>query len=176
MNNTIYSILIFLLLVSCKQSSEDILKEKTENWIEKNVSNPKNYELVEFRIVDTLNLNKKNDEVYKTLQIEISNYEIGLKGYKTGLKYLDRVISEGKAEEKDIGESKKTKELVAKGQTELDSLIKKAERYKRKYLNQDIYRVNHKFRIDNTLNTPILNTYMFILNSKHEVLDAVKNN
>ena len=176
MKNTIYIILTFLLIVSCKQSSEDILKEKTENWIEKNANNPKSYEFVEFKILDTLNMNEQNDEVYKNIQKDIKNYERGLEGYKTGLKYLDRAISEGKAEEKDIEEGKKTREIVAKGQTELDSLIKKAEKHKEKYFNQEIYRVNHKFRINNALNAPMLNTYMFILNSKYEVLDAIKSN
>ena len=176
MKYKIYSFLILLIIVSCKENSEDILKETTENWIEKNTNNPKSDEFIEFNIIDTLNLNEKNDKVYLSIQNDIKNYEKGLEDIEIGLKYLDRGISEGKADIADIKEGENVRMIAAQAQTKLDSLIKRAETHKQKYFDQEIYRVRHKFRINNSYNAPMLNSYLFVIDSKHEVIDALKDN
>jgi len=170
-----YLILItFIITLSCTESETELLKKKTTELIIKNANNPKSYELVEFKIIDTLEFNKENDETYKSISKSYENYKRGIKGYESGLKILDRAISEGKADKNDILKGKIIRRVLSKGKIKMDSFSNLLSEHKTKYFNKKIYKTKHKFRINNAFNAPILHEYIFIIGSDYEILDVDK--
>ena len=166
------TILICIITLSCAENKEDLLKKSAENWISKNANNPKSYEFVNFKIIDTLNLNKQNDTVYISLNKDLENYQRGIRGYENGIKILDRTIEEGKADEKDILESKIIRRVISKTKITIDSLNKLIDNRKEKYFGKTIYNTKLKFRINNNFNAPILHESSFFITENNEVLET----
>tara|TARA_Y100000815_G_C13110290_1_gene412857 strand:+ start:137 stop:634 length:498 start_codon:yes stop_codon:yes gene_type:complete len=159
-------------MLSCAENKEDLLKKSAENWISQNANNPKSYEFVDFKIIDTLNLTEQNDTVFISLNKDLENYQRGIKGYENGIKILDRAIEQGKADENDILEGKIIRRVISKTKFTIDSLNNLIENRKKKYFGKTIYNTKLKFRINNDFNAPILHESSFFITDNNEILDT----
>ena len=129
---------ITLLIVSCN-SDESKMKSGIKEYLDKNAKDPKSYEFVELKILDTVTVGEVNKRIVDDLTYDIENA-------KKEIVFQNKLITDYPSLP-----STEQRIKIKESETQIAALIKELEASKKDFKDKNVvgYIANHKFRIKN---------------------------
>lgn len=176
-NHLFFLALTSIIFVSCSKESK--IQSKVNEYVEKNFNDPKSYELIELKLIDTLTRKKAAKYIIEYRQDTINAYEDYIKSKNKEIS--DRAMSAflgGPALglEEEVNELKKEKEALKEYSEKVIFYQKENERLK-KYLNQNdivYYRYKHDYRTKNETGVLIKYTDTIRFDTKDNIIENYK--
>lgn len=138
MKKTITVLGLTLLILSCK-NNESKMKIGIKEYLGKNAKDPKSYEFIELKILDTVTFGEINKRIFDDLNE-------GIESAKKDIVFQNKLINEFPSLPSD-----KEKEKIKEREAQITSLTKELGANKSDFTNKEIagYVTRHKFRIKN---------------------------
>lgn len=138
MKKTITILGLTLLMISCN-SNESKMKSGIKDYLEKNAKDPKSYEFVELKILDTVTVGEINKR-----KIEDLTYDI--ESAKKDIVFQNKLITDYPSLPSDDQKAK-----IKESETQIANLTKELNATNKDFTNKDVagYVAAHKFRIKN---------------------------
>lgn len=138
MRKTIAILGLTLLMISCN-SNESKMKSEIKEYLDKNAKDPKSYEFVELKILDTVTIGEVNKRIVDDL-----NYDI--ESAKKDIVFQNKLITDFPSLPSDEQKAK-----IKDSETQIATLTKELQVNKRDFKDTNVvgYVATHKFRIKN---------------------------
>jgi PBP1b-binding outer membrane lipoprotein LpoB len=138
MKKTITILGLAILMISCN-SNESKMKSGIKDYLDKNAKDPKSYEFIELKILDTVTVGEINKRIVDDLTYEIEMV-------KEDIVFQKKLISDFPSLPSDEEKSK-----INELELEMTNLTKELNANKKDFTSKDVvgYITRHKFRIKN---------------------------
>jgi hypothetical protein len=138
MKKTITILGLTLLMVSCN-SNESKMKSGIKDYLDKNAKDPKSYEFVELKILDTVTVGEVNKRIVDDLTYDIESA-------KKDIVFQNKLITDYPSLP-----STEQKAKIKDSETQIATLTKELEANKKDFKDKNVvgYVATHKFRIKN---------------------------
>lgn len=138
MKKTITILGLAILMISCN-SNESKMKSGIKEYLDKNAKDPKSYEFVELKILDTVTIGEINKRIVDNLTYDIA-------GAKEDIVFQNKLINDYPSLPSDEQKAK-----IKESELEIANLTKELNANKKDFTNKDVagYVASHKFRIKN---------------------------